>query len=123
MNEKHTILYVDDEPVNLQLFRINLREKFNVLTVSSGADGLEMLMKEPKIEVVISDMKMPNMSGMEFIKLAKEKHPVINYYILTGYDITDEIHDALDTGLILKYFKKPFNMNEMIIEITKVVEP
>jgi YesN/AraC family two-component response regulator len=64
------------------------------------------------IEIVISDMKMPIMTGVEFIKKAKYKYPNIKFYILSGYDITDEIQEALDSKLILKYFRKPFNFNE-----------
>jgi len=56
---------------------------------------------------------MPIMTGIEFIKKAKEKYSTIKFYILTGYDITDEIRVALESKLILKYFRKPFNFNEI----------
>jgi response regulator RpfG family c-di-GMP phosphodiesterase len=104
---------VDDEPTNLKLFELNFRKKFDVLTALSGDEGLEILKNNNSILVVISDMKMPGMNGVEFIKKAKASFPHIRYYILTGFDITEEIADALNENLIQKYFRKPFNMNEI----------
>ncbi len=113
MQEKTTLLYVDDEPLNLMLFKINFKNKFNVLTAESGSDGLKVLTENDQVLVVISDMKMPGMSGIEFIKLAKKDFPNISYFILTGFDINEEIADALNERLIHKYFRKPFNMKEI----------
>ena len=76
----------------------------------------------PHTKVVISDMKMPGMNGLEFIKLAKKDFPNISFYILTGFDVTEEISQALNEKLILKYFRKPFNVREIeasIFEIPK----
>jgi YesN/AraC family two-component response regulator len=58
-------------------------------------------------------MKMPGMNGVEFIRKAKQEYPYISYYILTGFDITEEIAEALREGLINKYFRKPFNIREI----------
>ncbi|HPR84329.1 MAG TPA: response regulator [Candidatus Paceibacterota bacterium] len=113
MEEKITLLYVDDEPMNLKLFEINFRKKFNVLTAESGNEGLEILKSNSEIIIVISDMKMPGMNGIEFIKKAKINFPKIRYFILTGFDITEEIADALNERLIHKYFRKPFNIREI----------
>ena len=121
MEEKITILYVDDEPLNLKLFEINFRKKFNVITAFSGNEGLEILEKNEFVHVVISDMKMPGMNGIEFIKKAKSDFPRIKYFILTGFDITEEIADALNERLILKYFRKPFNMKEIEESIFEVL--
>lgn len=110
---KTKILYVDDEPINLQLFKLNFTEKYNVFVADDGYQGLELLDKELDILVIISDMKMPGLNGIEFIKRAKEKYPDKKFYILTGYEITPEIQEALNTGLIIKYFSKPFNIKEI----------
>ena len=107
------ILYVDDELINLQLFKINFRKKYDVLTAIDAKEGLKILEDDHEVLVVVSDMKMPHMNGLEFIKIAKEKCPNIKFYILTGFEITDEIQEALDSGLIIKYFRKPFNINEI----------
>jgi two-component system response regulator (stage 0 sporulation protein F) len=122
MNEKTTLLYVDDEPINLKLFTINFKNKFRVITTESGIDGLAKLNLYPEIAFVISDMKMPGMSGIEFIEAAKKKFPDVTYFILTGFDITEEIAEAMKKGIINKYFRKPFNMKEVeesIIEAQK----
>jgi two-component system response regulator (stage 0 sporulation protein F) len=113
MNEKTTLLYVDDEPINLRLFTINFQNKFKVITTDSGSDGLAKLNLHPEIAVVISDMKMPGMNGIEFVKAAKKDFPDVSYFILTGFDITEELAEALKEGLINKYFRKPFNMKEV----------
>jgi two-component system response regulator (stage 0 sporulation protein F) len=113
MNDTITLLYVDDEPLNLQLFAYNFKSMFDVRTAESGDAGLEMLRKEPSVSIVISDMKMPGMNGIEFIKKAKELSPNIICFILTGFDITDEILFALQEELIHQYFRKPFSMKEV----------
>jgi len=113
MSEKIQIIYVDDEEVNVMLFQINFSVKYKVYTGSSGFDGLELLAKYPDIKTIISDMKMPEMNGIAFIKEAKKMYPDKNYYILTGFEITDEINEALKSGLIQKYFRKPFNLKEI----------
>ena len=113
MNNNISILYVDDEPINLQVFQYTFEEKYNIITSESGIEGLEILKSNPEVKLVISDMKMPGMSGVEFIRIAKKEFPSIKYYILTGFDITKEIADALNEKIILKYFRKPFNTREI----------
>ncbi len=117
MDTKAKILYVDDEPINLTLFEINFSDKYTVCTALDGFKGLELLDSEKDIFLIISDMKMPGMNGIEFIKKAKEKYPSKKYYILTGFEITEEIQEALNTKLILKYFRKPFDINEISLVI------
>ena len=121
MGTKHKILYVDDEEINLLLFDANFREQYYVLTAQDGFVGLEILANNPDTNVIISDMKMPGMDGLEFIRSAKEKYPDKKFYILTGFEITDEIKEALDTGLIVEYFSKPFQVEKMHKIIAEVV--
>jgi two-component system, response regulator, stage 0 sporulation protein F len=121
MSKQITVLYVDDEPLNLTLFKANFKNKFNVLTAESGYKGLELLRETPETNVVISDMKMPGISGLEFIRLAKEEHPNISFYILTGFDISDEISKAIKEGLINRYFRKPFNIKEIELAIIESI--
>lgn len=113
MSEKIKILYVDDEPINLMLFEHTFQAKYDTKTAKSGWDGLEELHNDSEIKIVISDMRMPGMNGLEFITQAKEMYPHILFYILTGYDISDEIANALKNGLINRYFQKPFKMKEI----------
>jgi two-component system response regulator (stage 0 sporulation protein F) len=117
MDDKITLLYVDDEQINLTLFKINFGKKYNVLSANSGQEALEILKSNRAITVVISDMKMPGMNGIEFIKQAKKEYPNIIYFILTGYGFTDEISDAIESRLVNKYFSKPFDMNDLAASI------
>ena len=113
MNEKSSILYIDDEPLNIMLFEINFGKKYNVITAKSGYEGLEKLNADHTIKIVFSDMKMPEMNGLEFINKAKIKFPEKEYYILTGYDLLEDIALAVKNNLIKKYFCKPFNIPEI----------
>jgi len=113
------VLYVDDERLNLMLFAAHLEKRYKVLTANNGADGLLILKENSDIRVVVSDMKMPHMNGIEFIKKAMEIAPDAVFYILTGFEITQEIQQALDEGLIRKYFRKPFDIKEISVEIEK----
>jgi two-component system response regulator (stage 0 sporulation protein F) len=121
MNDKPTLLYVDDEPINLKLFAINFRNKFNVITSESPHEGLDLLKSNHEINVVISDMKMPGMNGVQFIRIARNSFPKKAFFILTGFDITEDIAKALQEGIIHKYFRKPFNMNEVESSINKAI--
>lgn len=109
MSNKHTILYIDDEPINLELFVIHIEDYFEVLTAESGMVGLKILEENPQIRIIFTDMKMPGMNGLEFIYAAKEKRPDIFYFILTGFDITSEISNALKNKTIVNYYRKPYN--------------
>lgn len=113
MSNKPTILYLDDEDVNLFIFKSNFDDKFEVITTNSPADALEKIDSKTKIGAVISDMRMPGMNGVEFITKAKEAHPEIPYYILTAFDDNEEINNAVNNGLIKQCFKKPFDKDQI----------
>jgi response regulator RpfG family c-di-GMP phosphodiesterase len=119
--EKITVLYVDDEPINLKLFELNFKNRFNIITAQSGFDGIELLKDNDNISIVVSDMRMPKMNGLEFINLAKKDFPHIIFFILTGFEITDEISEALASSLINKYFRKPFNFKEIESSIIRAI--
>lgn len=119
--EKLTLLYVDDEPINLMLMETMFAKKYRVLSGKSGFHGLQLLEEHKDVKIVISDMKMPGMDGLEFIKKAYVLYPGIVFFILTGYDITEEIETALKNRLIYKYFQKPFRMNEIEEAISKAI--
>ena len=121
MEKKVKILYVDDEWINVRLFSINFSEKYEVLLANDGEEGLEVLKENPDTGVIISDMKMPKMNGIEFINKAKEIFPQKDFFILTGFEITEEIKNALDTGLIREYFQKPLQMKEIVNAINSAI--
>ncbi len=123
MNDyQHTVLCVDDE-VNIlhSLKRLLRKESYRVLTASSGADGLKVL-KENDVQVVISDQRMPEMSGTEFLAKVKENHPDAIRIVLTGYTEVDSITAAINKGHIYKFILKPWNDQNLKLEIKQGVE-
>ena len=113
MSTKKKIIYIDDDEINVELFEINFSRQYEVICGYSGIEGLELLNNNPETAVIISDMKMPGMNGIEFIRKAKTQFPDKKCYLLTGYGITPEIREALDEGLIVSCFSKPFNKKDI----------
>tara|TARA_R110002050_G_scaffold297339_1_gene458588 strand:+ start:8044 stop:8412 length:369 start_codon:yes stop_codon:yes gene_type:complete len=122
MTGKDTIVYIDDEELNVQLFELLMAKKFNVLTGLSGAEGLNIVNENPLVKIVLSDLKMPGMNGLDFIKEAKTKFPDLLYFIFTGYDITSEINQLIEEGVLTGYFRKPFNIKEIELVLSKALE-
>ncbi|MEW5949309.1 MAG: response regulator [Thermodesulfobacteriota bacterium] len=106
--EESTILVVDDE-ANIQqaLRRVFRREPYRVLTASSGAEGLEIMSKE-HVDLIISDQRMPEMSGTQFLARAKELYPDTIRIILSGYTDVDSITEAINVGNVYKFILKPW---------------
>ena len=114
MNSKINVLYIDDEPLNLDIFKISLNRYCNVFTANSGKEGLKFLKNNPYITHVISDFKMPGMDGIEFITIAKTSFPRKQYYILSGYHLNPEFTDAIQQNVISEYFEKPLEINKIL---------
>jgi response regulator RpfG family c-di-GMP phosphodiesterase len=119
---RHTILCVDDE-VNIlnALKRLLRREDYTLLTASSGNEGLELLAVND-VHLVLSDQRMPGMSGTEFLAEIKEKYPDIIRIILTGYTEVDTITESINRGHIYKFFLKPWNDENLKLEIRKALD-
>jgi response regulator RpfG family c-di-GMP phosphodiesterase len=117
---KPTLLYVDDEPINLTLFELNFKDKFNVVSAESGSSALEIARNNPEIKAVISDMRMPEMDGLEFIQLFRsESGEQIPCFILTAFQESPEISEALENQVIMDYFKKPMNRELIELKLNK----
>jgi len=115
MDKKEMILYVDDEEINLFLFQKRFEDTLDVLTAESGEEGLEKLKANAsKIKAVISDLRMPGMNGLEFIGTAKKEYNHISYYILTGYEFSEDLQDAISNKLIEDLFRKPFDFEQIL---------
>ncbi|TGK79336.1 response regulator [Leptospira bourretii] len=110
---KRKLLYVDDEILNLYLFRDYFKNEFEVIVAKSGKEAIEELSENLDVQFVISDMRMPEMNGLEFITEAKNIRPNITYCILTGYDLTPEIQTAIIEKKVARYFSKPFDPTEI----------
>lgn len=122
MNPKIKILYVDDEKLNLMVFESFFTEEYEIFTALNGSGALELLIENPEIRVVLSDLQMPEMDGVEFIKTAKAKYPKKMYFLVTGFSITSPIiQEAMETKLITRHLRKPINKYMLLKIINEVV--
>ncbi|MBO6570933.1 response regulator [bacterium] len=122
MSNLKKVLYVDDEAMNLFLFENLLAENFEIVTARSPEKGLEILSEDDSFDLIISDMKMPGMNGLEFIRKAQEFYKACPFNILSGYHKIPEIEEALESGLICSYLQKPFEVGEITASINKDIE-
>jgi len=106
------VLYVDDELDNLNVFRMTFDTYYDIYTAISAKQGLQLL-KEYDFSMVISDERMPTMTGVEFLKLVKNKYPFVTRVILTGYSDMSSIVAAINKGRIYHYLTKPWDESQL----------
>jgi CheY-like chemotaxis protein len=117
----HRILCVDDEPRVLQALGRHLRERFEVLTAGSGAEGLEVVKREPDLAVVIADMRMPAMDGATFLRHTRELQPTAVRMLLTGQaDIAAAIK-AINEGQVFRFLTKPCPPDQLLAVVDEAV--
>ncbi len=119
--KKISILYVDDEQNNLISFKAVFRIKYTVYTAISGEEAIKIL-KNHEVNVIITDQRMPNMTGVEFLESIIEDHPDPTRILLTGYADMNAVVDAVNKGKIYHYLTKPWNEEELDMTITKAYE-
>lgn len=105
---KIKVLYVDDEPNNLQSFVSNFRNEFDIRVASSAEEGLEMLHKE-QFHVVVSDNRMPAISGVEFLEQLVIKYPEPVRILLTAYTDLGSVIDAINKSRVFSFIDKPWD--------------
>ena len=119
---KHTILCVDDEKQILSaLKRLLRKENFDLLTATNGEEGLK-IMASRDIHLVISDHRMPEMSGISFLAKVRENYPDTIRILLTGYTEIDSIKASINEGHVYKFLLKPWNDDDLKQEIRKALE-
>jgi len=107
------LLVVDDEPDNLDLLYRTFHREYRVLRADNGPAALEILANEGDVAVIISDQRMPLMSGTEFLSLTAAQYPDIIRIILTGYTDVEDLVEAINSGKVFKYVTKPWNADEL----------
>ena len=108
--EIRTVLFVDDDEAILRsLERGLLDEPYNTLFTNSCKEALEIL-KQEEVHVIVTDMRMPEMSGLEFIKIIKKEYPHIIRLILSGYGQDATLLSAVEQGEIFKLIPKPWKL-------------
>lgn len=121
IDQKIIILYVDDEENNLISFKANFRFKYKIFTALGGEEALKIMEKHP-INVIITDQRMPNMTGVEFLEQVITNFPDPVRILLTGYTDMSAVIDAVNKGKIFHYHTKPWNEQELEKTIIRAFE-
>jgi len=122
MEEKNiNVLYIDDEPNNITSFRAAFRRVFTIFTAESAEEGRTILEKE-QIHVILSDQRMPKMTGIEFFQSILETYPGPIRILITGYTDINAVIDAINVGQVYKYLSKPWNESDVKNCIEKAFE-
>jgi CheY-like chemotaxis protein len=120
--KKAKMLVVDDEPDNLDLLYRTFRRDFQVLKAESGVQALQLLADEGEVAVIISDQRMPEMKGTEFLSRTVPKFPDTMRIILTGFTDVEDLVEAINSGQVYKYITKPWDPNELKVVVQRAAE-
>ncbi|MEH2384321.1 MAG: SpoIIE family protein phosphatase [Nostoc sp.] len=110
---KLKLMVVDDEPDNLDLLYRTFRRDFQVYKANHALGALEILEKFGEMAVIISDQRMPEMSGTEFFSRTVERYPDTIRILLTGFTDVEDLVDAINSGQVFKYITKPWNPDRL----------
>ena len=122
MKSRPRILVVDDEEAILETMTFTFEDDYEVLTSSSARDGLALLEREGQVAVVISDQRMPEMTGVEFLARVFALHPTTVRIILTGFADMDAIIRAINDGHVYAYITKPWEPDQLKQVVRRAVE-
>jgi DNA-binding NtrC family response regulator len=120
-NDMQPILLVDDEPEILASLKGLLRREFTLFTAQSGDEALEIL-RGHSIHVIMTDQRMPNMTGAELLTKAKELSPDSIQIVFTGYADIKAVVDAVNNGQLYRYITKPWDPDELIQALQAAAE-
>ena len=109
---RHKILLVDDEEANVRLLKRVLSDEYDTVEALSGQDGLNLL-REHDISLIITDQRMPGMTGVELLRRAKQLYPDTIRLVLSGYTELRSITDAINEGAIYKFLAKPWDDEQL----------
>ncbi|AYF85777.1 MULTISPECIES: response regulator [unclassified Pseudomonas] len=121
MNSPVRILFVDDEERILRSLALQFRRQYEVITESDPLRALERL-KEESVQIIVSDQRMPRMSGAELLARSREAAPECLRILLTGYSDLDAAVEALNNGGIFRYLTKPWDPQEMAFTLRQAAE-
>ncbi|TMA24897.1 MAG: response regulator [Deltaproteobacteria bacterium] len=115
------IVYVDDEPENLRIFELTFGRDFTIFTATSGEQGLEIINTKP-VAVVVSDHRMPGMTGTEFLARAAQLDPKTIRIMVTAYGDAATLQDAINNGSIYHFIAKPWNPDDVRATLIRGIE-
>jgi two-component system, sensor histidine kinase and response regulator len=105
---QYTILVVDDEPANLRMLERLLRKDYCVMSATSGEEALTILTQK-NVDLIITDQRMPGMSGTDLLRESMQTNPDATRIILTGFTDLDALIEAINTSRVYKYVSKPWD--------------
>jgi signal transduction histidine kinase len=120
--ERVTVLYVDDDRANLLAFRAMADDVYDVVTARSGEEALQILSDTPDVAVLITDQRMPGMSGAELCEQARRSHPDTVRMLVTAYSDLSAAIDAINRGHVSRYLRKPWNPDELLAALREGAE-
>lgn len=115
------LLIVDDETANIRLLERLFHQDYFCLTASSGEEAMELL-DQHDVAVVISDQRMPKMTGLELLKKSADRRPHMVRILLTGYTDLEALVEAVNCGLVYMYVSKPWNNEDLKLRVSRAVE-
>lgn len=121
IKDKINVLYVDDESANLAAFKATFRRDFNIFLAESAKEGKEILIKN-EIEIILTDQRMPEKTGVEFLQSILDEYPDPIRILVTGYSDMNAVKDAINKGQVYKYIEKPWDNDFMKMIIEKSYE-
>jgi two-component system probable response regulator PhcQ len=118
-----TILFVDDEPAVIRAISrlVIAQTPFNVLTATSGKEALDLL-RTCSVDVLVSDIDMPKMNGLELVRLARREFPSTLRILLTGAATMDRAVNAINEGEVVRFFSKPFDADLFVRALGELAE-
>ena len=116
-----TVLYIDDEPHNLLSFKASFRRDYKIFTAESAQEGRKIL-EENDIHIILSDQRMPIMTGIEFFESIVNEFPEPIRILITGYTDINAVIDAINRGQVYKYLVKPWQNDELKLYIQNALE-
>ncbi len=117
-----TILIVDDELPNLQKLQRTFVNRYRVLAASSGMEALKLIEKNEGVSVIIADQRMPDMTGVEFLRKTLTTHPDAVRIILTGYTDVDVLMEAINVCKVFRYIVKPWDPPDLLMTVERGLE-
>lgn len=121
ISQKINVLYIDDEENNLNAFKAVFRREFNVFVAESAKEGLKII-NENEIEVILSDQRMPEMTGVDFFESILENHADAMRVLVTGYSDINTVIEAINKGQVYRYVAKPWCNEDLSILIKQAFE-
>lgn len=118
---EYPVLYVDDEVENLRIFQLGFRRDFSILTATSGEEALRLLQENP-VALVLSDHRMPGMTGTEFLARVREIDPRTIRVLITAYGDAETLGAAINDGSIYRYVPKPWRPDELRMTLRRGIE-